>query len=52
MALLFVGGAMNLVWIAALTALVLFEKLVRGGPWIGRGVGAVLVIWGIATLMV
>lgn len=52
MALLFVGGAMNLVWIAALTTLVLLEKLVRGGPWIGRGVGAVLVMWGVATLVV
>lgn len=52
MALLFVGGVMNLVWIAVLSALVLLEKLVRGGQWIGRGVGAVLVAWGIATLVV
>lgn len=52
MALLFVGGAMNLVWIAALTALVLLEKLVRGGPWLGQTVGAALVAWGIATVLV
>ena len=31
MALLFVGGVMNLAWIAALTLLVAAEKLLPGG---------------------
>lgn len=52
MALLFIGGAMNLAWIAALTLLVLAEKLVPGGPWIGRAAGALLAAWGLATLLV
>ena len=36
MALLFVGGVMNLAWIAALTLLVAAEKLLPGGQWIAR----------------
>jgi len=49
MALLFVGGVMNLVWIAALAILVLGEKLLPGGVWIGRIAGAVLIAGGLAT---
>jgi predicted metal-binding membrane protein len=52
MALLFVGGVMNLVWIAALAVLVLAEKLAPRGEWIGRGVGVVLIAWGVATVVV
>lgn len=52
MALLFVGGVMNIVWIAALTLLVMMEKMLVAGPWIGRGSGVVLLGWGIATLIV
>jgi len=52
MALLFVGGVMNLVWIAALAVLVMMEKLLPAGVWIGRAIGAVLVGWGIATVLV
>jgi predicted metal-binding membrane protein len=51
MVLLFVGGVMNLVWIAALAILVLIEKLLRGGQWVARGVGITLIAWGIATLL-
>ena len=40
MALLFVGGVMNLLWIAALAILVLMEKLLPNGPWVGRLAGA------------
>jgi predicted metal-binding membrane protein len=50
MALLFVGGVMNLAWIAAIALLVLIEKTVPGGSWVGRAIGAVLVIWGAVTL--
>ncbi len=50
MLLLFVGGVMNLVWIAGLAALVLLEKLHRFGHWIARGAGAVMVTAGITLL--
>ena len=46
MALLFVGGVMNLVWVAALAALVFAEKIVPPGPWPPRIAGAVLFSWG------
>lgn len=52
MALLFVGGVMNLTWIAALAILVLIEKLLPPGHWVGRGAGVVLIGWGVATLVV
>jgi predicted metal-binding membrane protein len=42
MLLLFVAGVMNLLWVAAITGLVLVEKLAPAGHWIGRGVGVVL----------
>ncbi|MDP9421775.1 MAG: DUF2182 domain-containing protein [Pseudomonadota bacterium] len=52
MALLFVGGVMNLAWIAGLTLLVAAEKLLPAGAWIARlsgivmiGSGAVILIW-------
>lgn len=50
MALLFVGGVMNIVWIAALTAFVLLEKLVPIGRVISRTAGLGLVGWGIWLL--
>jgi len=40
MLLLFVGGVMNLLWVAAITALVLCEKLVARGAWIRHAIGA------------
>jgi len=52
MALLFVGGVMNLAWIAVLTLLVLMEKLAPTGKGIGQGVGVLLVAWAVATLLV
>jgi predicted metal-binding membrane protein len=52
MALLFVGGVMNLTWIAALAILVLIEKALPLGQWAGRGVGVALIGWGVATLVV
>jgi predicted metal-binding membrane protein len=51
MALLFVGGVMNLAWIAALTLLVLAEKLVPGGRWVARGAGVAMLVWGAATIL-
>jgi predicted metal-binding membrane protein len=46
MALLFVGGVMNVVWIAALAILVLAEKVVPAGRALSRIAGAVLVAVG------
>lgn len=51
MLLLFVGGIMNLGWIAGLAVLVLVEKLAPAGHWIGRGAGILLLGWGIAALL-
>jgi predicted metal-binding membrane protein len=52
MALLFVGGVMNVLWIALLALLVLLEKLAPFGRWIARaaGIGCVaagawLLVW-------
>ncbi|WGY71911.1 DUF2182 domain-containing protein [Burkholderia cepacia] len=52
MALLFVGGVMNVVWIAALSLLVFAEKVLPGGERIGRAVGIVLIAWAGVTLIV
>jgi predicted metal-binding membrane protein len=52
MALLFVGGIMNVVWIAALAILVLLDKVVPYGEWLARATGVVLLAWGVATLLV
>ena len=43
MALLFVAGVMNLVWIATVAIAVLIEKVVPGGDAVGRVAGALLV---------
>jgi predicted metal-binding membrane protein len=51
MGLLFVGGVMNLAWIAALTLLVMAEKLLPGGRWTVRAAGAVMLAWGAVTLL-
>jgi predicted metal-binding membrane protein len=52
MALLFVGGVMNLAWIAALTILVLVEKLAPAGALVSRIAGVVLLAWAVATVIV
>ena len=52
MALLFVGGVMNLVWIAVLTLVVLVEKLAPAGAMVGKVSGALLIAWAVATLLV
>jgi len=46
MALLFVGGVMNLLWVAALTAFVLLEKLLPGGERVARAGGALMLAFG------
>jgi predicted metal-binding membrane protein len=47
MALLFVGGVMNLVWVAVLSVFVLAEKALARGPWLSRLSGAALIAWGV-----
>jgi predicted metal-binding membrane protein len=50
MALLFVGGVMNLLWIAALAVLVAIEKLAPKGEAIANALGAVMIGAGILRL--
>ena len=50
MALLFYGGVMNIWWIAGLAIYVLIEKVVPAGHWIGRGAGALLIVWGLGVI--
>jgi len=47
MALLFVGGVMNLLWIAAIAGFVLIEKIVPRGVLFGRAAGALMVLGGL-----
>lgn len=46
MGLLFVGGVMNLYWIIGLAILVLLEKIIPAGHWMGWITGAGLIVWG------
>lgn len=48
MALLFVAGVMNLLWIAVLSAVVLVEKVVPRGALIARMAGVLLIAAGVA----
>ena len=43
MALLFVGGVMNLIWVAVIATFVLLEKVAPKGEIIGRGGGVLLI---------
>ena len=51
MALLFVGGAMNLLWIAALTLLVAMEKLAPKGDMLAKALGALMIGAGAVRLI-
>ena len=46
MALLFVAGVMNLIWVAAIAGFVLLEKVAPAGDRVGRVAGVLLIIWG------
>jgi predicted metal-binding membrane protein len=50
MALLFVGGVMNLLWIAAIAIFVLVEKTIPFGDIGGRFVGAAMILVGALSL--
>jgi predicted metal-binding membrane protein len=47
MTLLFVGGVMNLVWVAVLAVFVLAEKVLARGVWLSRVSGFVLIAWAV-----
>ena len=51
MLLLFVLGVMNLVWIAALAAFVLAEKVAPMNEWVSRGTGVLLAGWGVWAIV-
>jgi predicted metal-binding membrane protein len=50
MALLFVGGVMNFLWIVGLTLVVAVEKLAPRGALVGKVAGVALAAWGMAKL--
>jgi predicted metal-binding membrane protein len=51
MALLFVGGIMNLYWIVGLATFVAVEKLAPQGARIARVTGAALILWGAVVVI-
>ena len=51
MGLLFVGGVMNLLWVAAIALFVLIEKVLPFGARAGRVTGALLALAGILILL-
>jgi predicted metal-binding membrane protein len=51
MALLFVGGLMNLAWVALIALVVLLEKTVPWGGRMSRLTGVLLAVWGAASLV-
>ena len=52
MLLLFVGGVMNLAWVAAISIIVAVEKLAPGGDRIAPVLGGALILAGLARLVV
>jgi predicted metal-binding membrane protein len=50
MALLFVAGVMNLLWVAAIAAFVLIEKMVPRGEIVGRAFGVTLIAAGMTMV--
>lgn len=47
MGILFVAGVMNIVWVAAISAFILVEKLAPAGRWVSRAAGILLAGWGV-----
>jgi predicted metal-binding membrane protein len=52
MALLFVAGVMNLLWMVVITFFVLVEKIAPGGDRIGKYGGVLFFLWGIWMIFV
>jgi predicted metal-binding membrane protein len=51
MALMFVAGTMNLLWLAAIAAFVFLEKLAPKGHLVGHVAGVTFVLWGLYLLL-
>jgi predicted metal-binding membrane protein len=51
MALLFVGGLMNLAWVAGIALFVLLEKTMAWGGRMSRLTGVLLAVWGASSLV-
>jgi predicted metal-binding membrane protein len=51
MALLFVAGVMNLLWVAAIAGFVLLEKVAPGGRRMGQVAGVLMVAGGVVVLL-
>ena len=51
MALLFVAGVMNLLWMAIITIFVLVEKVLPAGDRISRYTGVLFIVWGILSIL-
>ncbi len=47
MALAFVFGVMNLLWMALMAAFLLLERTIFTGAWLGKAAGVCLMAWGI-----
>ena len=52
MCVLFAVGVMNLLWVAALSIIVLAEKLMPGGHWLARAGGVAMIVTGVLRLFV
>ena len=46
MALSFVVGVMNLLWMAAITLFIALDHTLLRGVWVGRVAGAAFILWG------
>jgi len=50
MALLFVAGVMNLLWVAAIAGFILLEKMAPTGQRMGQAAGALMIVGGVVLL--
>ncbi len=50
MILMFFFGLMNLIWIAALSIIMLAEKVLPKGDLFGKGIGALFFVWGLLMI--
>jgi len=51
MALLFIGGVMNLVWVAAIAVFVLIEKVLPAGQWVARASGVAMIAVAVSMIL-
>lgn len=51
MAVMFAVGVMNVIWMAILGVLMGLEKMIPN-PWVTRGIGAFLIVWGLLVFAI